>query len=137
MKQHLVLYDDECPLCTFQMKVLTWLDWLNVAALVPLSSERAREVAPQLDRETLRAAMHVVTTNGRIYRGARCIRFLSLRMPLLVPLGLLLWIPGVIWIAEHVYQVVAKNRYVLSRVFGCKDACAIMPVRKREQDKLA
>jgi predicted DCC family thiol-disulfide oxidoreductase YuxK len=137
MKQHLVLYDDECPMCIFQMKVLTWLDWLNVAALVPLSSERAKEAAPQLDRETLRAAMHVVTTRGKVYRGARCIRFLSLRMPLLIPLGLLLWVPGVIWIAEHVYNLVANNRLVLSRVFGCKDACSIMPVRKREHDKIA
>ena len=137
MNQHLVLYDDECPLCVFQMKLLTWLDWLHVSALVPLSSERAREVAPQLDRETLRAAMHVVTAKGAIHRGARCIRFLSLRMPLLVPLGLFLWVPGVIWIAEHVYQLIANNRLVLSRVFGCKDACAIMPKREREQDKLA
>ena len=137
MTQHLVLYDDECPLCVFQMKLLTWLDWLNAAALVPLSSERAREAAPQLDRETLRAAMHVVTREGAIHRGARCIRFLALRMPLLVPLGLLLWVPGVIWIAEHVYRLVANNRLVLSRLFGCKDACAIMPKREREQDKLA
>ena len=119
------------------MKVLTWLDWLNVASVVPLSSDRAKEAAPQLDRETLRAAMHVVTTDGHIYRGAHCIRFLSLRMPLLVPLGLLLWVPGVIWIAERIYTVVARNRYILSRVFGCKDACAIMPARKREQDKIA
>jgi predicted DCC family thiol-disulfide oxidoreductase YuxK len=137
MKQHLVLYDDECPLCTFQMKVLTWLDWLNVAALVPLSSDRAREAAPHLDREDLRSAIHVITGSGAIHRGARCIRFLSLRMPLLVPLALVLWIPGVIWIAEQVYQLIAKNRYVLSRIFGCKDACAIMPTRRREQDKLA
>jgi len=137
VKNHLVLYDDECPLCVFQMKLLTWLDWRNVAALVPLSSDRAREIAPQLDRETLRAAMHVVTADGKIHRGARCIRFLALRMPLLVPLGLLLWFPGVIWIAEHVYRLVAGNRQGLSRLFGCKDACAIMPKREREQDKLA
>jgi predicted DCC family thiol-disulfide oxidoreductase YuxK len=137
MKQHLVLYDDECPLCTFQMKVLTWLDWLNVAALVPLSSDRARDAAPNLDREDLRAAIHVITEKGAIHRGARCIRFLSLRMPLLIPLGLFLWIPGVIWIAERVYQLVSRNRYLLSRWFGCKDACSIMPARKREQDKLA
>jgi len=58
-------------------------------------------------------------------------------MPVLMPLGLLLWVPGVIWIAEHVYRLVAENRLVISRVFGCKDACAIMPAKKREQDKLA
>ena len=137
MKKHLVLYDDECPLCVFQMKLLTWLDWLHVASLVPLSSEEAKVAAPQLDRETLRSAMHVVTGDGRILRGARCIRFLSLRMPLLFPLGLLLWVPGVIWIAEIVYALVARNRLVLSRLFGCKDACSIMPARRREHDKLA
>jgi predicted DCC family thiol-disulfide oxidoreductase YuxK len=137
VNKHLVLYDDECPLCVFQMKLLTWLDWLNVAALVPLSSEQARAVAPQLDRETLRAAMHVVTADGKIHRGARCIRFLALRMPLLVPIALLLWVPGVIWIAEHVYRLVANNRLLISRVFGCKDACAVLPKRDRAQDKLA
>jgi predicted DCC family thiol-disulfide oxidoreductase YuxK len=119
------------------MKLLTWLDWLNVAAVIPLSSDRARELAPQLTAEQLRSAIHVVTRKGRIHRGARCIRFLSMRMPLLVPLGLILWIPGVIWIAEHVYQLVANNRLVLSRLFGCKDACSILPARKREHDKLA
>jgi len=25
----IVLYDSDCPLCTFQMKLLTWLDWFN------------------------------------------------------------------------------------------------------------
>jgi predicted DCC family thiol-disulfide oxidoreductase YuxK len=137
VNQNAVLYDDACPLCIFQMKLLTWLDWLNTAALIPLSSDKAREIAPQLDSEQLRSAIHVVTKDGTIHRGARCIRFLSLRMPILIPLGLLLWVPGVIWIAEHVYQLVANNRLVLSRVFGCKDACSVMPARKREQDKLA
>jgi predicted DCC family thiol-disulfide oxidoreductase YuxK len=136
MKQHLVLYDDECALCVFQVKMLTWLDWLNAAAFVPLSSDRAKDAAPQLDRETLRAAMHVLASRGRVYRGARCIRFLSLRMPLLIPLGLLLWVPGVIWIAEHVYNRVANNRLFLSRLFGCKQACAVMPKRNREQDTI-
>ena len=136
MAKHLVLYDDECPLCVFQMKMLTWMDWLHRIRVVPLSSEQAREAAPSLDREQLRAAMHVVTAGGGLHRGARAIRFLSLRMPLLVPLGLLLWVPGVIWIAEKFYAWVARNRLVLSRVFGCKDACAIVPARKREGDKL-
>ena len=58
-------------------------------------------------------------------------------LPLLVPLALFMWIPGVIWIAEIVYAWVSRNRTLLSRVFGCKDACAVMPARKREQDKLA
>src|SRR6185436_15875184 len=103
---HLVLYDDQCPLCVFQMKMLTWLDWLHVSRLVPLSSAEAHAAAPNVEPEALRAAMHVITSGGKLLRGARGIRFLSLRMPLLIPLGLILWIPGVIWLAEKVYDLV-------------------------------
>jgi predicted DCC family thiol-disulfide oxidoreductase YuxK len=95
-----VLYDDECPLCAFQMKVLTWLDWFHVITLLPLSDPAARVAAPLLTREDMLEAIHCVTPAGRIYRGARCLRFLGLRMPLLIPVGLFLWIPG-IWIAEE------------------------------------
>jgi predicted DCC family thiol-disulfide oxidoreductase YuxK len=137
MKQHLVLYDGECPMCVFQMRVLSWLDWRNVLSLVPLSDPRAHEIAPEITREDLQEAIHCVTPGGRIYRGARAIRFVGMRLPLLVPVALFLWIPGVIWIAEIAYRWVSKNRLLLSRVFGCKDACAILPKRKREQDKLA
>ncbi len=135
MKKHLVLYDSDCPLCVFQMRLLTWLDWFNALALVPLTDPRAKEAAPQLDREQLLAAMHCVTKDGRIYKGARCIRFVGMRLPLVFPVALLLWVPGVIWIAEKIYNLIARNRHTLSRIFGCKEACSIMPVRKREQDE--
>ena len=136
MNQHLVLYDQACPLCTFQMRVLTWLDWCNCLALVPLSSPRAQSAAQSLGAEELRAAIHCITREGRIHRGARCIRFVGMRLPALVPVGLFLWIPGVIQIAEIIYRWVSRNRHVLSRVFGCKDACALLPKRERRQDTL-
>ena len=136
MNQHLVLYDQDCPLCTFQMRVLTWLDWRNCLALVPLSSPRAQTAAQSLGAEELRAAIHCITREGRIHRGARCIRFVGMRLPALVPVGLFLWIPGVIQIAEIIYRWVSRNRHVLSRVFGCKDACALLPKRERSQDTL-
>ena len=136
MNKHIVLYDDECPLCQFQMKVLSWLDWRNALAIVPLSDPRAKATAPSLTREDLLEAIHCVTPQGRIYRGARAIRFVGMRLPLLVPVAVFLWIPGVIFLAEIVYGWVSRNRRLLSRVFGCKGACAVMPARKREQDTL-
>ena len=137
MTKHNVLYDGECPMCVFQMKVLSWLDWRNALALVPLSDPRAHEIAPQITRGDLLEAIHCVTPEGRVYRGARAIRFVGMRLPLLVPVALVLWIPGVILLAEIAYRWVSRNRHLLGRVFGCKDACAIMPKREREQDKLA
>ena len=131
----IVLYDSDCPLCTFQMKSLTWLDWLNRIKFLPIKDSQAAVVAPGLTREDLLEAIHCVTADGEIYRGARCIRFLGMRMPLLVPVSLFLWLPGVIWIAENFYMWISRNRLVLSKLFGCKGACVIMPERKRDQEE--
>ncbi len=133
--KHTVLYDDECPLCTFQMKLLTWLDWFGSLSLIPVSSERAQALAPTISREDLLEAIHCIAKNGRIYRGARALRFVGMRLPLMVPVALILWIPGVILIAEKFYQFVSRHRLVFSRIFGCKGACAILPARQRTQDE--
>lgn len=133
-QQHLVLYDGECSFCRFQVRLLTWLDWFGVMAFVPSTDPRAVETG--IPREDMEEQMHCVAKNGRIYRGARAIRFLSLRMPLAAPLGLFMWIPGVIWIAEKVYAWVSRNRHRISKIFGCKGACQIVPARRRQQDKV-
>ena len=137
MTKQTVLYDGDCPMCVFQMKALSWLDWRGALALVPLSDPRAQQLAPQLTREDLLEAIHCVTPEGCVYRGARAIRFVGMRLPLLVPVALFLWLPGVILLAEIIYRWVSRHRLIFSRLFGCKDACALLPARKREQDKLA
>lgn len=129
-ERHLVLYDADCPLCTFQMKLLTWLDWFNVLELVPLDAPQATARAPHLTREELIEAIHCVTPEGRVYRGARALRFTGMRLPLMVPIALFLYLPGVIWVAEKVYQWVSHRRHWLSRLFGCKDACSLLPSRR-------
>jgi predicted DCC family thiol-disulfide oxidoreductase YuxK len=134
---HVVLYDGDCSLCTFQMRVITWLDWFNTVSLIPIADPRTREIAPRLTRTDLHEAIHCVALNGRIHRGARCLRFIGMRMPLAFPIALLMWIPGVIDVAEIFYRWLSRNRYLLSKVFGCKEACAIMPARKRPNDQVA
>jgi predicted DCC family thiol-disulfide oxidoreductase YuxK len=133
-QQHLVLYDGECSFCRFQVRLLTWLDWFGLLAMVPAADPRAAETG--IPPEDLDEQMHCVAKNGRIYRGARAIRFMAMRLPLAVPLALLMWFPGVIWIAEKVYAWVSRNRQRISRLFGCKGACNIMPARRRQQDKV-
>lgn len=129
-KAIILLFDDQCPMCTFQMRLLTWLDWFNRIELCPNSDPRCQALAPGLSREQLNAAIHCLTPEGDMHRGARCIRHIGMRLPLLVPIALFLWIPGVIAIAERVYAWISRNRYILSRVFGCKEACTIIPERQ-------
>ena len=114
------------------MRVLTWLDWFNVAQLIPASDPQSLKMAPGLTHEKLMEEIHCVKTDEVVLRGARALRFLGMRMPLLIPFSLFMWVPGVIWVAEKVYALISQNRYILSRFFGCKDACSIMPQRERE-----
>jgi predicted DCC family thiol-disulfide oxidoreductase YuxK len=58
-------------------------------------------------------------------------------MPLAVPVALVLWLPGVIYLAEIVYRFISRRRYAISRMFGCKGACTILPARRREGDVAA
>ena len=132
---HILLYDDSCPLCTFQMKTLTWLDWFNKLTMLPLGHERAQKLARGIHREDLLAAIHCVTAKGRILRGARALRFVGMRLVPAVPMALFLWIPGVIQLAEVAYKFVSRNRHLFSRLFGCKEACALMPTRDRENER--
>jgi predicted DCC family thiol-disulfide oxidoreductase YuxK len=130
MNPNTVLYDNECSFCTFQMKLLSWLDWRNRFALVPAADERVGVLAPGLTAEQLNEAIHCVTETGDVHRGARAIRFIALRLPVAIPLALFLWVPGVIQVAERVYVFISRNRQWISRAFGCKDACALVPDRK-------
>ncbi len=131
-RRHWVLYDADCPLCVFQMRLLTWLDWRGAIAFLPVSDPRVRELCSGISREDLLEAIHCLARDGSVHRGARCIRFVGMRMPLLAPVALLLWVPGVIWIAEWIYRWVSRNRHLLGRLFGCRGACAVMPERRRD-----
>lgn len=131
---NIVLYDSDCSLCTFQSRLITWLDWFNTVSLLPITDPRAAEIAPRLTPTDLHEAIHCIAKDGKIHRGARCLRFIGLRMPLAFPFSLLMWFPGVISVAEIVYAWISKHRYLLSRVFGCKEACAIMPARRRANE---
>ena len=131
--RHLVIYDGDCPMCSAQMRLLRRLDWFHRLRMLPLADPAVREAAPSLSHETLLEAIHCVTPSGRVYRGARCLRFVGMRTPLLLPLALLLWLPGMIWVADKIYQRVSRNRYLLSRLFGCQGSCAIPHGAKPEK----
>ena len=125
-----VLYDDKCAMCTFQTRWLSWADWFGALDFVPLSDPRVPAIVPNVPHEDLMAAMHVLTPRGNLYHAARAVRYICGRTPLLWPTWLFLWIPGAIQISEHVYRLVAGNRYLISKLFGCKTACVIVPKKQ-------
>mgnify|MGYP003791178353 FL=1 len=66
--KHILLYDSDCPLCTFQSRRRSWMDWFDVVEMVPLKDPRAAAVAPDITREDLLEAIHCITPAGKIHR---------------------------------------------------------------------
>lgn len=106
---HRIFYDDTCAFCTRQMRRVRALDWLGRFRLVPRSGAEAR--AAGLAPDALATAIHCVTAHGRVLRGAACLRFVGLRLPVLAPLAVLLWLPGALALAERAYTWISRRRH--------------------------
>lgn len=125
MTRIIMLYDDTCPMCVAQMRWLSALDWFHMLETMPASSKAAQACVPEVSHDVLMTGIHCKKPDGQVLQGVRALRAAGLRVPLLVPVTLLLWIPGMRWLADIVYGKISRNRYVLSKFFRCKDTCAV------------
>ncbi len=114
--KHQVLYDDTCGLCRCQMRWLGRLDWLHRFETVPISSFAQRAPPSGITREALEQSMHVMARDGTIHCGAHAVRFIALRLPLSLPLGLLLCLPGMPALAGILYQYISRHRHAWSLI---------------------
>jgi predicted DCC family thiol-disulfide oxidoreductase YuxK len=125
-----VLYDGDCPFCRRSVAILKRLDWLG-----KLHFQSARETdklppaAVPLDPARLLEEMHVlVPSRDRAYAGFAAFRWMAWRLPPLLPVAPLLYVPGVPWLGNRAYRWVAKNRFNL---VPCNDGACQVPLRKR------
>ena len=103
--RHILFYDSDCPFCQFQVRALARMDWFNKVDFVPSKNFHQLRLGVHIDDDDLNQAIHCVTPNKAVYRGARAIRFLGFRMPLLVPLALFMWFPGMIFVSDKIYWI--------------------------------
>lgn len=110
----LVLYDGECPLCQRSVRILKRLDWLHRLRYVDARKDELPVLNPPLQVHRLMEEMHVVTPNHRrVYHGFAAFRWMAWRLPLLLPVAPLLYLPGIPAIGQRVYLWVARNRFHL------------------------
>ena len=132
--RHILFYDSDCPFCQFQVRALARMDWFNKVDFVPSKNFHQLRLGVHIDHDDLNQAIHCVTPNKAVHRGARAIRFLGFRMPLLVPFALFMWFPGMIFVSDKIYKLISRNRYFLSRFVGCKDDCSLDFSEKQNPD---
>ena len=101
-----VYYDADCRLCSGGVSLLSRAGVLGEVGWVPIQSgsQPAGVSSDDLDR-----AMHLETPSG-LYSGFDAVRRIALRAPVLWPLALVFWLPGMGALGSRAYAIVARNR---------------------------
>ncbi|MCE7974674.1 MAG: DUF393 domain-containing protein [Leptolyngbya sp. PLA1] len=100
-------YDGRCGLCRRSVTWLRRLDWLDRLEFRDLH-EAADDLPVTLDLAD--TGMPMRTATGRVLLGFRAIRRALVQTPLGVLPALLLYIPGVSYLASVGYQWIARHR---------------------------
>jgi len=109
-----IYYDGNCKFCIRSLNKVKKFDWFNRLNLIPIME--LQENDNDLDIDYLQKEMGLKDENGEIYYGADAFEQIFNRCILLIPISLLMKIPGIIYIARYIYGVIARNRIQL----GCK-----------------
>ncbi|MEF3272873.1 MAG: DUF393 domain-containing protein [Chloroflexus sp.] len=116
-----MLYDGNCQFCRQQAMLVSKWDEQRQIELLDANSRAARERFPQISHTEAMEQLHVIGPDGTIYRGAAAVRELCLQLPALRGAGELLRLPGVLALAQPLYNLVARNRYLFGGSHPCDD----------------
>ncbi|MFM7185803.1 MAG: thiol-disulfide oxidoreductase DCC family protein [Planctomycetota bacterium] len=120
-----VLFDGHCRFCRGQIAALRRLDACGLLEFMSLHDPRVADEFPEIPPEQLLEEMVVVDRQGRIWRGASAVRYLSRRLVALWPLAVPLHVPGTLPLWRWLYRLVARNRH---RIAGtCDDGGCRIP----------
>jgi predicted DCC family thiol-disulfide oxidoreductase YuxK len=133
-----VLYDGLCPLCIRTVRLLARLDLFRRLEFLDFRCMDLEEYNGRskldLTRTDLEREMYVVF-GGKTYRGFYAYRRIALALPLLWPLGVWLFLPGVSLVGARVYGYVARNRFDL---LWCDSHCKLqLPVQVESKNTTA
>lgn len=118
LARYKVLYDDQCDICQSFVSWLKLLDRRHCTECLPIDPETLPQIHPSLTLDNCLRELHVVTPDGKVYKGWDAVALLARRFPETWILGALGAVPPFHWLARRLYRFIAKNRYAISKCRG-------------------
>lgn len=113
--RYAVLYDGDCRFCSAQMRKLLALARPGAVEAINFQEPGVLARFPGLTHEACMMAMHLVTPDGRVYRGFEAaVRAVATR-PVVGRLAYAYYLPGLKQLLNAAYRWVAARRY---RIMG-------------------
>jgi predicted DCC family thiol-disulfide oxidoreductase YuxK len=133
-----VVYDGHCALCLAGMARLERMFGEQVRRM-DFRAVKPEEIHPELSESRCQARLHVLE-GQRIYGGAAALARLMRLHPVYRWLAFAYEVPPLGWLADRVYELVARHRFRLSRWMGrdlpCTDACQVLPQAEPMKKKI-
>lgn len=118
MERDRLFYDDTCPICLRAVKRLQKKGLDAGLELVPISRLDDDTTADLPDKQELKKEIHLLTADGRVFRGASALTHVYKRQG---RGGLLAWLyrlPPTRRVVDAVYRLIARNRHWISHKLG-------------------
>lgn len=115
----ILVFDGECGFCRRSVDWILERDREGRIQPVPFQSERVDREFRGISRSAFERAMHLFSPKGGVWSGARAGEQILRLLPRWRWIAPFFRIPGVLWVAERVYRLVADHRHRL----GCGDHC--------------
>jgi predicted DCC family thiol-disulfide oxidoreductase YuxK len=120
-----ILYDGSCNLCRTSVARLRRIDPKGHVETLDLHDPTVAMRFPQVNSDEAMRLMQAVDLRGSVYSGVDAWVRVLLVLPAWKLIGWLLLVPGIHFIAQHVYAWIARNRYRWNRE-QCEDgSCAL------------
>ena len=118
MNRYILIYDDACPVCLAGLEQIRKFDTAGLIEQLPLSDVGPASFPELPEVVELRKAIHLITPDGSLYRGAEAIAALADLFPQMKVIRSLFALPGIKPVAHGVYHFIARHRMTISSVLG-------------------
>ena len=113
MADYNLIYDDTCPICLSAVDKISQKGQENIK-LTPLSTIGSCSLNSLPPLNELQKEMHIITSDGKVFKGALAVTVLCNMLPGYKILGKILNLPIIAPLSDYLYRFIARNRYYLS-----------------------
>ncbi|MEK6868802.1 MAG: DUF393 domain-containing protein [Nanoarchaeota archaeon] len=106
----IVAYDNTCQFCTSAKLDMEKIDRKKRLKWIGINKFDYKKY--KLKKKDLLREMHLIS-NGKVYKGYYAWKQIAKKIPLMYPPYLISLIPGVDFIGDNVYKIIAKHRHKL------------------------